>query len=299
MTRRARVVPLAAGGAVRYLPWTIGVMVFLAVLALAGSLLVAEGTGVWRQGLTGTLTVQVLPAPEGAAPVAPGDLERRTLKVLALLRATPGVARAEELSDARIKRLLEPWLGPAAAIGELPMPRLIDVALAEGAPVDAASLRQRLTGAVIGVVLEDHGSWLQGLLSLVRAVELLAAGMVALIVISAIATAVFTTRTGLSVHADVIELLHLIGAQDGYIARRFQTHALALGLKGAVVGFAIAAATLFALDKMAARLDGALVIDLSLGPVQWGVLAATPLVMALIVALAARVTVMRALGAMM
>ncbi len=51
----------------------------------------------------------------------------------------------------------------------------------------------------------------------------------------------------MSVHRDVIELLHLMGARDGYIAAQFERQALRLGLGGGVVGLALAVATLLAL----------------------------------------------------
>ena len=54
---------------------------------------------------------------------------------------------------------------------------------------------------------------------------------------------VFTARIGLAIHHSVIEILHLLGAQDAYIARQFQVHALWLGLRGGVIGGMAAAVT--------------------------------------------------------
>jgi len=47
---------------------------------------------------------------------------------------------------------------------------------------------------------------------------------------------VFATRAAMAGNRDVIEVLHLVGAEDGFIANEFQRHFLLLGLKGAAAG---------------------------------------------------------------
>ena len=61
---------------------------------------------------------------------------------------------------------------------------------------------------------------------------------------AAVLTVIFTTRAGLAVHHAVVEVLHLIGARDGYIARQFQRQALRLALRGGIVGLVLTLATL-------------------------------------------------------
>ena len=113
--------------------------------------------------------------------------------------------------------------------------------------------------------------------------------------LAAIATVVFITRTGLAIHAGGIELLHLIGAADGYVARQFQGQALELALKGGALGFVLTAATVFLLGRAADALGAGILPDFSLSLVQWAALATVPLGVAVIGVLTARVTVMAAL----
>ncbi len=63
-------------------------------------------------------------------------------------------------------------------------------------------------------------------------------------------TVVFVTRTGLSIHRSVIEIVHLIGAPDSYVAQQFQAQSLRLGVVGGVVGTIQAAATLLGADHL-------------------------------------------------
>jgi cell division transport system permease protein len=289
------ILPLARDPSSRFLPWITGFMVFLAALALAAAMAVSNASSDWRRGLTGTLTVQVLPI---AAETDPRALDARVAAAVALVRNAPGVARAEALPPDRMAAMLAPWLGDGAVIADLPLPRLIDVELAGGAPFDSAALARRLAESVPGTSVDDHGVWLRRFAAFARAIEVTAAIVVALISTAAIAVVVFATRSGLVVHRDAIEILHLIGARDGFIARQFQLHAMALGFKGGVLGLVLAGATLALLFHFAQRIDAALLPALGLGAVQWTALALLPVAAAAIGMATARRTVMRALRRM-
>jgi cell division transport system permease protein len=120
---------------------------------------------------------------------------------------------------------------------------------------------------------------------------------------ASVLTVVFTTRAGLAVHHDVIELLHLMGARDLYIARQFENEAMRLGLSGGIAGVALAALTLWALGHAAAATavlgeEAKLLPDLRLVLWQWGALALLPLLTGFAAMLTARLTVLRALGRM-
>jgi cell division transport system permease protein len=56
----------------------------------------------------------------------------------------------------------------------------------------------------------------------------------------------FATRGAMATNKPVIEVLHFVGAKDGYIAGHFQRHFLLLGLEGGAIGGG-AAIVLFAL----------------------------------------------------
>ena len=70
-----------------------------------------------------------------------------------------------------------------------------------------------------GATLDDHATWLASLIVLARGVQWLAFGIVVVIGAATVAIIIFATRAGLAAHREAIEVLHLIGARDGYIAR--------------------------------------------------------------------------------
>jgi cell division transport system permease protein len=132
----------------------------------------------------------------------------------------------------------------------------------------------------------------------VRSVELLATIVVALVCLAAMLTVIFVTRTGLAVHRRVIEIVHLIGARDAYVAGQFQAHALRLGLIGGVAGAALAALTLIGLQRLFAGLGTPLLAGFGLSAAHWAALALLPLAAALVAMVTARVTVLRSLARM-
>ncbi|MDX1486098.1 MAG: hypothetical protein R3229_16625 [Alphaproteobacteria bacterium] len=285
---RRRDLALDADPVRHFLPWLMAMIVYLGGLSLAGMMSLSAAVERWDSGLQGTVTVQV-PAARTRAPDGAVD------KALAILRKTEGVVSARPIGGAETAALLEPWLGRDALGAGLPLPRLIDVRVETDPGPDLGALATALDGAVPGTVLDDHRKTLDRLIALVRSVELVALAIVLLVAIAAVATVVFITRTGLAIHGETIELLHLMGAMDGYVARQFQGQALELGLKGGTIGLVLTAATVLALGHFAGAVGAGLLPQLDFGPEQWLALAAVPVGVTVIAMITAHFTVIGAL----
>ncbi|HXE16559.1 MAG TPA: cell division protein [Stellaceae bacterium] len=290
-------IPFARDGSVRFLPWIVALMVYLAGIALAGMLLLDAALGDWNRGLNGVMTVELPPAAneqDGAAEIK---------LVLAVLDATPGVTHAAQLPREQVAKLVEPWLGGGEAVGQLALPRLIDVKIDPVNRPDFDDLRANLAKASPGAMLDDARQRFDRLFDLGRSVEITAAAILLLIGAAAVMTTMFTTRAGLAVHQNVIEILHILGAQDSYIARQFARQSLALGWRGGVMGWALAVVTLLLLGQAAehAAVFGPslrLVPSIVLRWWQWAALALLPVAAAAISYFTALATVRRALARM-
>jgi cell division transport system permease protein len=291
VARSRRDLPLAGDESAKFLPWVAGAMVFLAALALAGALLAQTVAARWQQDLAGSLTVEVPPRPD----VASAERERTAV---ALLKATAGVAEATPVPRSRLERLVEPWLGAGAHVAELPLPGLIEVRLAADARLDLGELGERLAEAVPGAKLDDHALWLAGVGAVVRAVEAIALAVVALIAILCATAVGFAVRTGLAIHRDVVEVLHLIGARDSYIARQFASHAFRTTLKGGIIGLAAAVSLVAALAEGRGALGPLPLPEVRLTAIAWTAIAMVPLAAATFALLAALATVHRQLKRM-
>ena len=280
--------PLDRHSAGLFLPVIIGFMVFLAALALAGSMAVDNLLTHWRGTIEAAFTVQ-LPPVNGENAAATSD---RPGRVLSALTGEPGIRSAIPLSEADKARLLEPWLGADTARLDLPLPDLIAVTTQPGSTIDLGALATKLQAISPGAVVDDHGHWRAAIAKAAEAANLALLGLLLLIGLAAALTVVFVARAGLAAHRRVIEILHLVGAHDGYVAGQFQRHAFSRGLAGGLVGAAVAAAIVVAAGRWLPGYDSA---ALTLGPMQWLAVALLPLAGALLAMATARYTVLRSL----
>ena len=289
MMRLRADLPFERDQATRFLPWIVALMVFLGALSLAAATAIGNVIDRWDSTLTGRITVQV-PADEAS----PDALAR----LVDSLTATPGITRAEALSSDATRALVEPWLGTLDADLELPLPAVIDVETAAGTVFDVNLLAGQLTKIAPGIIVDDHRVWMLQLVRVARTVELVAFAILLLIGLTAIAAVVFATRSGLAVHAAIINLLHVMGARDAYIARQFQMQAMMLGVRGGIIGGAAAVTVLIVLTSMSAGIDVALLPSTPLSPSQWPLLIIVPVAAVVIAMATARVTVLRTLARM-
>ncbi|HVG82288.1 MAG TPA: cell division protein [Methylomirabilota bacterium] len=286
--------PLDTDPAGGFLPWIVGLMVYLAALALAGAVLADGLVERWRSDLADAVTVQVFPEDEPGALTQPARVE----EAVRFLEVMPGIASAEPVPQAEIVRLLDPWLGSGNLTEDLPLPGLIAVELVPGAPVDLADIKRRLAEAVPGAVLEDHKPWLGDLSRLARGIEVLALVTMALVAVASVLTIVFVSRSALAQHQEVIQVLSLIGARDSYIAAQLQAYSFRLATLGAAFGVALAIATVLAGNALLGRTETGLLPMVQSFSWHWALLL-LPVPAAGLIALATtRATVLRQLRRM-
>ncbi len=287
----ARVVPpLSFGreGGNLFLPWTIGLKAFFAALAVATLLSLQHAVVYWQSGDFAVVTVELPAAAD--TPMVNDALE--------VMQRTIGIEAAEPIPPASVAALVEPWIGDGNLPADLPLPVLIDVSVIPGAQVDWAEVSARLGDVVPEASLDTGKVWVERLIDLARLAQLVTVVMLLLIVGVGILTVVFATRAGLAVQRSTIELLHLLGATDSYVARQFQRHALWLGLRGGICGVLPAYAVLYGLSHAGERIEAPLLPELAIGLTGLSVLVALPVATGMIAMLSARLTVLRSLARM-
>src|SRR5437879_3564684 len=102
----------------RALVAVVAIMTFLAALTTGAGSLVRGAAGEWQSEVAREVTIQV-------RPLADRDIEADVAKAVAIARAAANVADVRPYSKEEAARLLEPWLGTALALGDLPIPRVI------------------------------------------------------------------------------------------------------------------------------------------------------------------------------
>lgn len=280
----------------RALVSVIAIMTFLAALTLGAVVLIRAAAGEWQSEVAREVTIQV-------RPVAGRDIEADVKRAAEIAAALPGVAGVRPYSKAESARLLEPWLGGGLSLDELPVPRLVVVRLeSEGAP-DLALLRRTLAEGVAGASLDDHRGWVERMRTMARTAVVIGIGILALVLAATVLSVTFATHGAMATNRPIIEVLHFVGAKNGFIAGQFQRHFLLLGLKGGIVG-GVAAILLFVLAgfvgdwfKGTASEDqvAALFGSFAIGPEGYGAVVGLVLLVAVVTAGTSRVTVYRTL----
>jgi len=216
----------------------VAIMTFLASLTIGAVMLIATAASEWQSDVAREVTIQVIPAPGR-------DLDAAVEKAAGAARAFPGIGAVRAYSKEESSKLLEPWLGNGLTLNELPVPRLIVVKIAAGAAPDIPQLR-RILAKVPGATLDDHRGWIDRMRATAGTAVAAGVAILLLVIAATMLSVTFATRGAMATNKPVIEVLHLVGAKNAFIAGRFQRHFLLLGLQGGAIGGGVAIA-LFAL----------------------------------------------------
>jgi len=226
----------------RALVAVVAIMTFLASLTAGGAILIGGSASAWESDVAREVTIQVIPAP-GI------DVDATVRKAAALARAFPGIDAVRPYTKEESGKLLQPWLGTGLKLDDLPIPRLIVVKLTAGAAPDLAKLRSELETDAPGASLDDHRGWIDRMRTMAGTAVGTGVTVLMLMLAATMLSVSFATRGAMASNKNVIEVLHLVGAKNGFIARHFQRHFLVLGLQGGAIGGA-AAMALFALAAL-------------------------------------------------
>jgi cell division transport system permease protein len=229
----------------RALVAVVAIMTFLASLTIGAVMLIVSSASEWQSDVAREVTIQIIPAPGR-------NVDAAVEKAAAVARAFPGIGDVRAYSRDESSKLLEPWLGQGLSLDELPVPRLIVVKIGTGAAPDIPQLRRMLAAQVPGAILDDHRGWIDRMRTMAGTAVAAGICVLLLVVAATVLSVTFATRGAMATNKTVIEVLHFIGAKNGYVASHFQRHFLLLGLEGGAIGGG-AAIVVFALAGLITR----------------------------------------------
>ena len=239
----------------------------------------------WTSEVAGEITIRVR-GPEAD-----------TQRAVAIIEQVQGVRSAHALTRAESEELLKPWLGAAGVPAGLQLPRLI---AAEGAAGAGEAVAVALNEAKIDAIVDDHEVWSADARRVTDTIGLVALSAVAMLGATGVAVIAFATHATLLARRDIVELLHLTGAKDDFIAGLFERRFLMLGVQagalGALLAFGATAFILFTIRQTDEQ--SWLLPQLSLSLADGLILGLAPLIAGAAAMLAANVTVKRSLAAM-
>ncbi len=233
----------------RSLMAVIAILTFLACLCAGGAVWFASATSAWGFDVAREITIQIKPHT-GA------DIDAETAKVLTVVAQSPAISSAQAPSREATQKMLAPWLGSGLDLTVLPIPRLVTATLsrqADAAALDA--LRAQVAQAAANATFDDHVVWVSHITGAGRSLTLLA-GLLFALVVAAIGIAIaFATRAAMAGAREIVEVLHFVGASDGYITRHFQRYFLLVSARGTGIGGVAALMMFLVAEGLAHRGD--------------------------------------------
>ena len=247
---------------------------------------------VWKQGISETYTIQVLPQKEK-------EDNRQTLqKILSTLQKNVNVSTASVLNEKNLKSMLSPWIGSLAYDENFTIPTLIDVRVKKNHSTSTQALEESLKSITSHISVYSHQKWLQHIIHIFSAVSSFSLLIVFLTFLAALMTTIFSVQVGIKTHLKELEILHIAGAFDSYIARQFASHSQWLVLKGAAIGLLATFPVFWLIYLLFSPNTFILGISVPMPLVYWLVTLLPPLIMIIVARLSAWQTVMRTLKKM-
>jgi cell division transport system permease protein len=263
--------------------FVIGALCFLAALAALTTRGTYKAAAAWGAQIEGEITVVMRGTERHAAESLADDVGKLA-----------SVLDARVLSREEITTLLEPSLGAGGVPAGLPLPLIMAVQAdtAAGDPIEAIEVQMKRAG-IEGDVAGNAG-YSATVGATLGTMRLVALSIVALLSATAIAVIAFATHAALLARKDIVDVLHLSGAEDRFIAGLFESRFWNLALR-AGAGGAIAALMVTALIVFTGAGGGAaqaqLMPKLSIDFWDGIILLVTPVAAGLAARIAARLTV--------
>ena len=274
---RKQELPLKGGNSSLFLQVIISITVFIFAITLSGVLSVDSMIANWNKSILGSLTVQIMPVTNNNREKAIAETKAYEENAVNFLKSVNGILKVTPLTDEQLDELLKPWLGDEINISDLPTPRIIDVKISPQAHIDFAQLAKDLNEASPQASLDNHKLWLNRLIAFADGIKLIATSI--LILISGITSGAifYTTKMSLGLHHHIIEILHIIGAKDTYIAQQYAKRTAFLGIIGGTIGLFFAVPTIFFIGNLASDIEGGIISDTTLNIFDWLIIFSLPL----------------------
>lgn len=243
MVRKVVDLPLHQDSASTFLPWVIGLMIYVIMLTSTFALALSFYIHATTQTEFSQLTLEI-----------PASLSQNRTQIerdaLERLGHFPQIMSIRPVSSQQIQSTILPWLDPEKegqnTLTTLPFPILIDIIFKKHITDEESDLVKELRQIFPDASLILHGELLEHLYEWLETLEWLAWGSAGIFLTVALLAVASAVRTGVAIHTPIMEILHLMGASEKYISRQFQQQTLKTTLKSLLLaGFLLVITFIF------------------------------------------------------
>ena len=296
---RKRELPLEADNSGVFLRVMISIAVFIFAITLAGVLSINSMLQNWNKSILGAFTIQIMPISDSNHTKVITETLKNQNMVIEFLQKHEAIEQATPLSNEQLEQLIQPWLGDGIDVNKLPLPRLIDVKIRKDAEINYAKLAEELAVLTPYASLDNHKLWLNKLMHFADGLKMLALTILGLVILVTSGAIFYSTQSSLGLHRNIIEILHLMGAKDTYIAQQYARRAGWLGLMGGVIGLIIAVPAILLIGSLALQIEGGIISEAGLSVASWLIIFSLPVFAGFVAMITAYYTVKRTLEKML
>ncbi len=247
--------PLWKDPSAKFIPWVVALMTYLATIAFICAMTTTATIDQWDQGSYSKITVEIPPFLEDLKQSNQYQIQDSSQKILLYLRKVPDIKSFRLLNRSEVLSMLQPWFGDVQQFQNLPLSTFIDIELDPKIEIELTQFIHNIQEIVPTARVESHKIWKSNLLNIAYAIKIIGLIIVLLVIVASFCVVAFISQTSLIIHRRIIEILHLIGAKNSYIAKQFRAYAFQLGMIGSVFSIALTALTLEGISYLTEGLD--------------------------------------------
>ena len=119
-----------------------------------------------------------------------------------------------------------------------------------------------------------------------------------LVALASITAIIYAAQTSLIIHRDIINILHIMGATDKYIALNYVKQITQTSIIAGIIGTTIAVPAIMIIGSLAKGIEAGIFNSVTFGIEEWLVIFILPILTAILVATPAYITIVKSLRSM-
>lgn len=263
--------------------------IFMAINAMATN---------WEKDIAGSITVQITPVEDENKHIDTAKTTDQQNRVLQFMEHISGVESVHILDDKVVQKLMSPWIGNKVDLNTLPIPRLLDVKLKPNAELNYDEITRGLRLLTPNASIDNHRLWLNRLIKFATSLKTIALSILLMVIAICAFSIYYSARTSLNININSIEILHIVGATDDYIAKLYSKTYAKIGFFAGIAGLMIAIPCILIVGKYGISTGSGLLNGACLSTTAWVLIMMTPLFSLIYSMLTSYFTVLKSLEKM-
>ncbi len=253
------------------------IYMYLFVVVLAIVMAINAMADNWKKDIMGSVTVQIIPVEDANKHIDTEKTQEQQNKVLQFMENLSGVESVNALDSQTVEKLMTPWLGNKVDISSLPIPMLLDVKLKPNTELNYDEVTRGLRQISENASVDNHRLWLNRLIKFASSLKNIALAVLLMVIGICAFSIYYSTRTSLGINLNTIEILHIIGAKDDYIAKQYARNFAKIGFFSGIIGLMAAIPCIILVAKYGISTGSGLIKGAQLSTFAWVLIMVTPL----------------------